>query len=123
MINLLIYIICFCLFVILQAYVINGVHYCFKYTIHKKVETNETYIEGNIFYKVSLWFNKRENRICKFLSKPLFNCIRCMASIWGTITFWVAVIPIIGFYPQEIIVWLFDILILVSLNWQIYKKM
>lgn len=99
------YIICFSLFVILQSFFINGWHQSFK--------------EGFIFSPVRLWIKEY---IGEYLSRPLFECIRCEASIIGSVTFWITVLPLFGFNAYEIWVCIADIFILVSANWLIYKK-
>lgn len=36
-------------------------------------------------YKLRLW---AVNRLGTFWSKPLFTCPPCMASVWGTVVYW-----------------------------------
>lgn len=45
-----------------------------------------------------------------------------MASFWGAVTYWPAVIYLFGFNLVEIPVFIFDVFILVTTNWIIYKK-
>ena len=38
--------------------------------------------EGMIFYKPAKWL---DSKLPVFISKPLFSCVYCMASIWGVV--------------------------------------
>lgn len=75
--------------------------------------------EGMILNGYKNWLKNRKS----WFGKPMGLCIRCMASIGGTITFWPSVLYGFGFKPIEIFAWLFDIFVLVSVNWILYKKM
>src|ERR1700710_1443884 len=102
--EILIDILCFFGLVIMQAFFINGVHYCFE--------------KGNIF---SSAFTERNKN--KWWAKPIWACVRCQSSVWGAITFWIPVIFAYGFRKQEIFIFVADVFILIPLNWIIYKKM
>jgi hypothetical protein len=99
-------IIVFSIFLVLQSLFINGVKYCFE--------------KDNLFYNINPIFFERHKD--KWWAKPLWRCIRCMASVYGTITFWPAVLYAFGFNVIEIPLFLFDIAILIPINWIIYKK-
>lgn len=90
-------------FVLLQSLFINGVHFCFE--------------KGNIFHNQFLERNKN-----KTWSKPLWTCVRCMSSIWGTISYWSVVYPLYGISYFSVLIWIFDMGILISVNWLVYKK-
>jgi hypothetical protein len=105
--GLLVKAILFCIFLVLQSLFINGVHYCFE--------------KGNVFYNINPAFFEKNKK--KWWAYPLWSCVRCQSSVWGTATFWVAVIYIFGFHPIEIYIYVMDIFILVTLNWIIYKKL
>lgn len=116
--SILEYILSFSIFVILQGLAINGIKEVFD-----GKEVNElgkgmvTY--GNVFYPLRKWLSKY---ISEYWQKPLWGCIRCMASFYGTITFFVTVLPLFGFNLFEVWVWVCDIFILVTVNWLIYKR-
>jgi hypothetical protein len=97
----------FSIFLFLQALFINGIKYCFE--------------KGSIFYKISPDFFERN--LNKNWSYPVYKCVRCMASVYGTITFWVGVLIVYGWHWQEIPLFFFDLAILIPLNWIVYKKM
>jgi hypothetical protein len=97
----------FCLFLILQSFFINGVHFCFQ--------------KDNIFYRINPIFF--ENNKKKWWAYPIFSCIRCMSSVYGTITFWPVVVYVFGFNIAEIFVFFIDIGCLITLNFMIYKKL
>jgi hypothetical protein len=96
---------CFFLFSVLQAMFINGV--------------KEAFSEGNIFYKLRLFLNKYVN---EFWQKPLYSCIKCMASFWGVITFFPIVYYIYGFKWVEVVICIFNIGVVSFLNNFFYKR-
>lgn len=96
----------FVIFFVLQSIAINGVY--------------ESFQPGQIFYLIAPGFIERNKN--KKWSKPFFSCVRCMASVWGGIFFWGTIIPIFGFHPFEIWVFIFDVFLLVYLNPWFYKK-
>jgi hypothetical protein len=44
----------------------------------------------------------KPNPILKFIYKPLFGCLPCMASIWGSVAYW-SICDSVAFYPIAII--------------------
>lgn len=120
MMEIFYYISSFCLFVILQALVINGIHYAFSGGCIPDIEKGKV-CKGNILYLIRPAFFERNKD--KNWSKPIFSCVRCMSSAYSIITYWPIVIYLFGFHYMEILIWLFDICILSSLNWIIYKKL
>lgn len=93
---------------------------CFRGACVKDIEKGEI-CKGNIFYPIATLIDRKIKN--EWIKQPLFKCPKCMASCYGTITFWGTIFPIFGFHPFEIWVWVWDIIILVSLNWIIYKKL
>ena len=100
------YLLCFSVFVILQSLAINGLKECFN--------------EGHIFYGAKQWMDK--NIKAEWLKKEIYKCVRCMALIYGSISFWIFAIWLFGFNSIEVIVWVGDIFILVYLNFFFYKR-
>ena len=99
----------FMIFVILQSFFINGVHYSFS--------------KGNVFYLMNPIFFEKHKEKRTWWSLPIWLCIRCMASVWGLATFWPVAIGYFGFNVVEIPICIFDVVVLVSLNWIVYKKL
>jgi hypothetical protein len=99
------YIVSFSLFVVLQSLAINGI----KYSMQK----------GMILENFGLWM---KDKLGDYWFKPFGGCVVCMASVWGTITFWISILPIYRFNIYELWVWIMDVFILVSVNSIIYKK-
>ena len=93
------------IFVLFQGLAINGVQLSMD--------------DGMILERYKKWLKKRKY----WMGKMGGLCIKCSASIGGTITFWPAAIYAFGFRPIEFLEWAFDIFVLVSVNWIIYKKM
>ena len=89
----------------MQSVFINGVH--------------ETTREGMIFYPARAFLSKY---ISEYWMNPMCNCIRCMSSVWGTITFWATILPLFDFNFYQLWVWIADMFILVVVNYFIYKK-
>ena len=96
----------FLIFVILQSFFINGV----KYSMGK----------GMILEGLSNWLRIK---LGDYWFKPFGGCVACMASVYGTISYWAAILPIFGANVYEIEIWIFDIFILVSINFIIYKQL
>lgn len=119
-INVLVYLICFSIFVVLQSLTINGIHECFngkKFVdgLSKKVEYT-----GEVLYMLAPeFFEKYKYRAW---AKPLYRCVKCMSSVWGAVTFWPLVIFLFGFHFIELLVFVFDVFILVYLNFFFFKR-
>lgn len=58
----------------------------------------------------------------KWLRKPIIQCIKCMSSFWGILTFWPVVLFLFGFNWLEIPVFFADMFSLTYINWILYKK-
>jgi hypothetical protein len=58
----------------------------------------------------------------KWLRKPIIQCIKCMSSFWGALTFWPVVLFLFGFNWLEIPVFFADMFSLTYLNWVLYLK-
>lgn len=100
------YIVCFLLFVICQSLAINGL--------------KETFSKEHIFYPIAKFMDEKIS--AEWIKKPVYKCVRCMSSVWGTVTFWGFVIPIFGFYKIEIPIFIFDVFMLVYINYFFYKR-
>ena len=117
--DILICLIGFCLFTIVQSFVINGIFESTRGSVRKDMIKGEVY-EGNILYPVKVWLSKR---VSDYWMNPICNCVKCMSSLWGGITFWGTIIPLFGFHFIEIWVFVLDVFLLVSLNYLVYKKL
>lgn len=117
---LLIYMVCFLLFTVLQAWCINGIHSCFKGNMLVDGVSGKVDYQGMVFYMMApKFFESNKN---KAWSKPFFSCVMCMASVWGALTFWPLVIYLFGFRWLELYVFGLDVFILVYLNKYFYSK-
>lgn len=58
----------------------------------------------------------------KWVRKPIIECVKCMASFWGTLTYWPIMLWVFGFEWWQIPVWIVDMIILVYVNYYWYKK-
>lgn len=96
----------FLVFCILQAMFINGV--------------KEAFSEGNILYGLNRWLT--ENIKKDWILKPLFKCVRCMASWHGAITFFPTAIYLFGFQWVQLPIYVFNVGILCYLNYWFYKR-
>jgi hypothetical protein len=93
------------IFVLFQGLAINGF--------------NQAMDEGMIFNRYKNWLKKRKS----WFGKPMGLCIKCSASVGGTITFWPAALYAYGWRPIELFTWVFDIFVLVVINFWIFKKL
>ena len=114
------YLIEFLLFLVLQSLVINGIHTSFEGGCVKNINGYDI-CSGNIFYLISPSFFEKHRG--KKWTMPLWGCVRCMASVHGTITFWLAIYLFVGFDYGEVFVWVGDVFALVFLNYYFYKKL
>jgi len=118
--QLILYIISFLIFVVLQSMAINGWHTCFEGGCVDDINTGKK-CSGNIFYSISPSFFEKHKG--KEWTRPLWGCVKCESSVIGALTYWPIVLCIFGFYPIEILVFIFDMFILVYLNYFMYKKL
>lgn len=110
----------FCLFIILQSLAINGIYYAFSGGCLNDIDKGKI-CKGNIFFLINPdFFDKNKD---KEWARPIFSCVRCMASTYSIITYWPVVLYLFGFHWIEIFVWVFDVCILASLNWLIFRKL
>lgn len=109
----------FILFMLIQSIFINGVHELFKGSCWQDIKEGRK-CAGNLFYKINPeWFEANKN---KDKYQFVFACVKCMASLYGTITFWPVVIYLYGFHWEEIFIWLIDMGCLVYINFFLYKR-
>ena len=117
--EIVLYLIAFFIFAVLQALAINGIHESMRGSCLDDIQRGRI-CKGNILYPFK---RKLEEYISDYWMNPLGNCVRCMSSLYGGITFWGTVIPIFGFHWIEVWIFVLDVFILVSLNYWIYKKL
>jgi hypothetical protein len=118
--EIVLYLVCFLIFVVLQSMVINGIKECFQGSKLVDGVSGKVDYQGMIFYMIApKFFERVKNRTWV---KPLWGCVKCMSSVWGGITFWSIVLPVFGFHAIEILVFIFDVFILVYLNYFFYKR-
>lgn len=61
-------------------------------------------------------------RFSKWVRKPLIECVKCMASFWGTLLFWPAALVAVGFEWWLFPLWVINCFSLVFVNAYLYKK-
>ena len=77
--------------------------------------------EGNILYMLFPAFIEKNRD--KHWAKPFFGCVKCMASIYGSLTYWAMIYDqSFGLNYHTVLFWILDIVILVTVNFVIYKK-
>lgn len=99
------YLLPFLIFTILQSLFINGV--------------KDAFSKGEIFGGLAAWMDKVLKK--EWIKKPIFKCCKCMASVYGALTFFPFAIYLFGWRWEEIPVYIFDVGILVYLNYYFYK--
>ena|SRR5579872_1315136 len=93
------------IFVLFQGLAINGFYQAMD--------------EGMILSEYKNWLKKQK----KWFGKPMGLCIKCAASVGGTITFWPAALFAYGWRPIELFAWVFDLFVLVTINFWIFKNL
>jgi hypothetical protein len=121
MTNILLYLISFSVFVVLQSLAINGIYESFRGSAIKDDVSGKVSYQGMVFYMIAPKFFEKYKY--KYWSKNIFSCIKCMSSTYGALTYFPFVVYVFGFRWIEVPVFLFDVFVLVTLNWMIYKKL
>lgn len=103
--HVLYYLSCFFLFSVLQAMFINGV--------------KEAFAKEEILYPIRAFLSKY---ISEFWQKPIFGCVKCMASSWGAITFFPTVVYIYGWKWEFVVIYIFNVGVVSFLNNFFYKR-
>lgn len=116
---IVVYLIGFLVMMFIQAVIINGISISFNGWDEVKPNGQVIY-HGNIFYPIARWFKGRPK--LEWIGKPIYSCVKCMASVWGAATFWFPVIKFFGYDSFEIYVFICDVFALVYLNFYLYKK-
>ena len=104
LINIVVGLIAFLLFVIVQSVIINGV--------------KGTFEEGMIFEKYGKWVQGLGKNY-KFLG----SCVRCMAISFGGLIYWPAVLWIFGFEVWQVFVFIADAFCVSTISFYLYKKL
>lgn len=117
---ILYYLVIFSVFVVLQSLFINGVHDCFKGKKLVDGVTSKVDYQGMIFYMMAPSFFEKYRY--KIWTKNLWGCVKCMSLPYGAITFFPVAIYLLGWHWEEIPIFVFDVFILVYLNFYFYKK-
>lgn len=120
LINFLGYLGGFAVFVVLQALAINGIKEALTGGLLKDDLSGKVTYQGNILYMIAPKFLEKHKH--RYWSRPLWSCIRCMASFHGALTYWPVVIIFFGFNWIEVLVFVFDVFVLTTLNYLVYKK-
>lgn len=110
----------FCLYLPVQALCINGIRELFTGGCIDDMNKGRR-CSGNLFYSIAPKFLEKNKH--KTWSKPLFSCVKCMSSVYGTIMYWIPVIWFFGFSWIEIFGWFVNMFCLVILNWIVYNKL
>jgi len=118
--EVVLYLVAFMIFVVLQSLAINGIYELFRGGCIENDMKKGRVCSGNLFYMISPEFFERNKN--KTWASPFFGCVKCMASFYSLITFFPTVIYLFGFHWEEIFIWAFDAFILVFLNYFFYKK-
>lgn len=99
------YLLSFLIFCFLQSLMIVGLKSCFE--------------QGEIFEKVARLITYK---LGPWWSRPVVGCVKCMSSLYGSITYWPVVLSVYGFEWWQVALWLPDLLIVLYFNWFLYKR-
>jgi len=117
--EVILYLVGFAIFCVLQSFFINGLFESMRGKCVNDLNKGEV-CSGNILYPFKRWISKY---VSEYWMSPIADCVKCMSSLYGTITFWATTLPLFGFHFYMIWVWVCDIFILCALNYLIYKKL
>lgn len=104
LLNMVIGLTAFALFVSIQSLAINGIKGSFE--------------EGMIFEKYGKWVKS-----LGWIGKPMGACIKCMGSVWGGLLYWPAVLWAFGFEIWQVPVFIADAFCVSVLSFYLYKKL
>jgi hypothetical protein len=79
-------------------------------------------IKNNADWRFFIYKEYEDYKYPVWLRKPIIQCIKCMASFWGALTFWPVVLFLFGFNLIEIPIFFADMFSLAYLNWVLYLK-
>jgi hypothetical protein len=105
----------FILMMFVQAIFINGLHIAFKGYIDDEGKKH-----GNILFMIVSYRTYGKNY---YWTKPLWDCIKCMASVWGTVSFGL-LCYCFGWDVWNfagVCAWLVDVIGLIYLSYFLYK--
>lgn len=104
LLNIVIGLVAFFLFIVIQSLVINGI--------------KGTFEEGMIFEKYGKWV-KELGRNFKFMG----SCVKCMAVSFGGLMYWPFVLYIFGFEVWEVLIFVANAFCVSSLSFYFYKNL
>lgn len=119
--DILLYLICFFIFILVQGLYINGVYECCRGEKLVDSISGKVDYQGMVFYELAPKFFENNKR--KKWSKMFWSCVKCMASFHSAVTFWPLVIYLFGWHTIEVPIYILDAFSLVSVNWWIYKRL
>src|SRR5271170_5759462 len=99
--DIVLYLIGFSIFVVLQALAINGVKEGLSGSAIKDDLSGKVSYQGNILYMLAPKFLEKHKY--KYWSKNLWTCIKCMASAYGALTYWPVILFVFGFNWVEVL--------------------
>lgn len=105
----------FIVLIIVQALFINGLHIAFKGYIDEQGKKH-----GNILFMLVSYRTFGKDL---YWTKPLWDCIKCMSSVWGTVSFFM-LYTAFGFNTtllQLCFLWVIDVVALAYLSYLLYK--
>lgn len=120
LLNYILYGIGFLLMAFIQSLIINGVHECLQGSAIKDDLKGKVFYQGEILYMLAPKFFEKAKHQNWF--KPFGGCVKCMSSVFGALTYFPLVIWLFGFQWVQIPIFFADALVLVVLNWLIYKR-
>jgi hypothetical protein len=81
-------------------------------------------VKAELFETVVCFYKEyKQYRFSKWVRKPLIECVKCMASFWGTLLFWPSSLWAYGFHSWELGVWALNCFSLVFVNAYLHNKL
>lgn len=94
----------------------------FKKFIPQYQATCRIIIKNDVDWRFFFYKEYEDYKYSKWIRKPIIQCIKCMASFWGGLSYWPVVLFLFGFNWLEVPVFFADMFCLTYLNWVLYLK-
>lgn len=93
-----------------------------EYLDEKEIKLETGYDDIDKYGYVMFYIEYPVYYLPKYIRKPLLECIKCMASVWGSLIYWPVMISLFGFHPYQFGIWIPFCFSLSWLNTFFYHK-
>lgn len=93
-----------------------------EYMDEQEIKLDAEYDAIELYGRVMFYKEYPVFYLPKYVRKPLLECIKCMASIWGSLIYWPIMLSLFGYHPYEFAIWIPFCFSLSWLNTFFYHK-